>query len=284
MDWFIAGEPFRSLSYRYDAASNRTRMEGPEPGEATQFSYDADNRLEDILRTEPGGSPTRLMIRHVYTWGGLLARKELGNGVHETRAYDRKERLLQIHAFKASDSTTLTRFDYSYDERDNRTQVVMAHFNTTARFGYDAIQRLIRETWTGDVSFFAEYGYDPNGNRLFKANSQVGLRTYTYDEENRVSGECKTNEGAIALTPANLTVDSTAPGFSKDVLVDGKKSPLSNPAGREGARRIRARCILWKSPSRRRPCSPRSPSGFRSGRRGGTGMTASRNPLPAWTT
>jgi len=229
VQWFIGGEAFRSLAYEYDAASNRTRMAGPEAGEATLYTYDVDNRPEDVSRTEPGGATTRLMCRHVYTSGGLLACKELGNGVHETRGYDVEQRLVRIHAFRTSDSATLTQFDYTYDERDDRTQVVLAHFNTTATFSYDAVQRLVRETWTGDISFFGEYGYDPNGNRLFKVNSQVGLRTYEYDEENRLIRETKSVQDELELTPSQVTVSSTAAGFTKDPITDGKISPQIKP-------------------------------------------------------
>ncbi len=232
--WFVGATPFRQLGYEYLENGLRSKMLGPElkpdstPVE-TVYDYTDNDQLQKISVV---ASPAQVISEWTYDAGHRKQTMILGNGAVQTMGYDAKERLASIVTRK-SDTTVLSSFVYSYNARDERTGMALAHLSSSVVFGYDALGRLNAETWSGSLAFAGTYGYDPAGNRNFKS-TPAGTFVLGLDADNRATSESVVSgsEEVFGIP----VVDSTKPGHSSSVLNDGdlSDSPSANKCWRSG--------------------------------------------------
>src|SRR5262249_39579998 len=142
----------RSISYTYDAASNRTGM--TTPGGLTAYAYDNANRLTSVVA--PGAGT----ITFGYDAANNRTQRSLPNGIAVNYGYDTLNRLTSVRA--QASTSTLASYTYTLGPAGNRTKVVEAD-GTTVAWSYNDAYRLLSETQTalgGAVVAQASYTYD----------------------------------------------------------------------------------------------------------------------------
>ena len=200
----------RTLTYQYDAASNRTRITHPD---ATYFvtTYDALSRQTSLADTLSMG------IFQAYKDSGVPGTTTRTNGVFGYREYDAVQRLSSHF------------LDYP---------VAHSAWDVTWTYGYNPASQLTSigrnndaYAWTGQVA--AQRGYTANGlnqysavggaTLTYDANGNLtsdGTRTFGYDIENRLTGA----SGGVVLAYDPLgrlyQVSSTS-GPTTQFLYDG---------------------------------------------------------------
>jgi RHS repeat-associated protein len=201
----VADQFNSGVTYNYDGAGNRTRMDLNNATYAT-YTYDAANRLTGLKDSANQNFP------HTYDAVNRLRTRSAPNGVLTSYAYDGLDRLASLvhskdldtlvnnqyqyndantisdwtdtmgnHAFTydlldrltAAKNSTQPNEDYEYDGVGNRTS---SHF--TKNYSYQPFNKL---TGAGK----AIYDYDNNGNLITKTDTQ-GTTTFTWDEENQL--------------------------------------------------------------------------------------------------
>src|SRR4029077_14661290 len=163
----------KTVSYGYDAASNRTSMTDPQ-SLSTAYGYDNLNRLNSLAFT--GQNPG-----FTFGYDGLSRRTSLTrpNGVNTTYGYDPVSRLLSI--LHKLGSTTLDGASYTYDNAGNSTSKTDLQANVTSNYGYDKIYQLLQVTQGASTT--ESYSYDAVGNRL----SSLGVSPYSYNSSNELT-------------------------------------------------------------------------------------------------
>lgn len=167
---FLTGKTF-SVSYAYDAGSNRTGLTDPN-GSNISYSYDALNRLTSI----------KDFNRNSFGFGfdALSRRTSLTrpNAVNTSYQYDSVSNLLSVLHNKST--TTLDGTVYTYDAAGNRTSKANKLNSVTSSFGYDSLYQLTGVTQ--GTSTVESYTFDAAGNRT----SSATIPTYTYDASNEL--------------------------------------------------------------------------------------------------
>jgi len=162
-----------SFTFEHDASGRRTRRTD-ESGFSISYEYDEAGRLE-VLRDGSGVA----LITYSYDPAGRLALEVRGNGSSTTYAYDSAGQLLRL-VHLAPDDTIQARFEYTYDERGNRTS--MSTLQGTTEYRYDALSQLTGATFPAGST--AKYAYDATGNRVtVTENGQTD--TYTSNDLNQ---------------------------------------------------------------------------------------------------
>lgn len=203
----------KALSYQYDKAGNRTRLTWPDAFYA-QWTYDALNRPTTISEN---GATSGLGVLAAFTyddWGrhiGLIR----GNGTTTTYGYDVAGRLTGIVQDLAA-----TAYDQTYSFDYNPASQIKTRITTNPLFAwtppssgfstsntYDGLNR--------DAAIVAlPGGYDPKGNL-----TGDGIRTFTYDVENRlvsVGGPSGLTLGYDALGRLRQTTGTVTAKFLYD--------------------------------------------------------------------
>ncbi|MFH0803341.1 MAG: RHS repeat-associated core domain-containing protein [bacterium] len=160
----------RSVNYGYDTVGNVLSVENPEGGQTTNYAYDAGNRL---LQVSNNGK----IFSFQYDAAGRLTNRLYPNGIVTNYSYNECNWLtLLAHVQQNS----FLSFQYTYDNIGNRTSktVTDAQGQHVWGYTYDALYRLATETYpdTHDVV----YMYDPNGNRLSRAENGESINS-VYD-------------------------------------------------------------------------------------------------------
>ncbi len=100
-----------------------------------------------------------------------------------------------------SDNSLLSRFVYEYDEAGNRVKVQEellqpdgSWMQAVVSYGYDEIDRLVREKREGSYPYWYEYTYDGSGNRVSMVQKDgsgnvIGQKVYSYDGGNKLMQE-----------------------------------------------------------------------------------------------
>lgn len=101
-----------------------------------------------------------------------------------TRTYDNRSRLTDIETLN-SVGQEISSFSYTLDGVGNRTQVV-EHDGRTVNYAYDSVNRLLQEKISPENRTI-DYTYDLVGNRLSRNDSVLGLTTYDYDANDRLT-------------------------------------------------------------------------------------------------
>ncbi|MEZ8222123.1 YD repeat-containing protein [Candidatus Fervidibacteria bacterium JGI MDM2 JNZ-1-D12] len=164
-------------------------------GLVTSYSYDAAGRLVQVSNALIGTT------KFFYDSDGRLIRQENGNGTYATFSYDSAGRLVQIEYRREVDNSLLSRFVYEYDEPGNRVKVQEellqpdgSWMQAVVSYGYDEIDRLVREKREGSYPYWYEYTYDGSGNRLKMVQKDgsgnvIGQKGYSYDGGNKLIQE-----------------------------------------------------------------------------------------------
>jgi RHS repeat-associated protein len=199
---FLTTKTF-TMSYGYDAASNRNSLSDPEGG-AFSYAYDTLNRLTSLTPPAAFGSGS-----FGFGYDALSRRTSLSrpNSVNTAYSYDNLSRLLSVT--HSHGSTTLDGASYTVDAVGNRLTRVKLPGTTALTYGYDAIYELL--TAKQGSSTKETYSYDPVGNRLSalsgsgwsynsanELNSRPGV-SYTYDNNGNSLTEV-TSAGTTSFT------------------------------------------------------------------------------------
>ena len=167
---FLA-DKFFTISYGYDAASNRTSLTDPEYG-LTTYAYNTLNLITSL--TDPDKN------RFKWSYDAIGRRTELSrpNSVKTSYTYDSLSRLLSISHAKRKN--ILDGATYTIDAAGNRTSRTPLPSGTDTNYAYDDLYQLI--TATQDSSTVESYTYDEIGNRL----SSIGVSPYVYNTSNEL--------------------------------------------------------------------------------------------------
>jgi RHS repeat-associated protein len=218
----------RWLSYTYDAAGRRASMTD-QLGYRTEYRYDTPGRLE-TLTDETGAE----IARYVYDAAGRISRKTLGNGVYTTYTYDNAGQLLELANLKP-DSSFLSRFAYTYDNRGRRDTMTTTYGVGDPRtdlagswqYDYDDTGQLIG--WTAPNGRRVDYTYDALGNRLNVRDNSVDT-AYTVNNLNQYTKVGDTTYQYDA--DGNLTNKIEAEGMTTyDWSFDNKLVRIAGPKG-----------------------------------------------------
>ncbi|BAZ19040.1 YD repeat protein (plasmid) [Calothrix sp. NIES-4071] len=181
----------RSISYTYDAASNRTSV--TTASGTVNYTFDVRNRLDKVI--ENG------VVTADYDYDAVsnLVLTTLANGTQEIRTYDDLNRLKYLENRKGN--TILSSHTYTLDKAGNRKKVVENN-GRTVDYTYDNLYRLTEEKITDVANGNRVYGYDYDkaGNRKTKTEIINGVTTvteYTYDANDRLLNE-KVNQQIVA--------------------------------------------------------------------------------------
>ncbi|KYC34733.1 hypothetical protein WA1_49275 [Scytonema hofmannii PCC 7110] len=182
----------RSISYTYDAASNRTSV--TTPSGTVNYTFDKRNRLDRVIENN--------IVTADYDYDGVsnLVLTKFANGTQEIRHYDDLNRLESLENKKAS-GDIISSYTYTLDAGGNRTKVV-EHNGRTVEYTYDDLYRLTQEKITDTVNGnrIKDYTYDKVGNRKTLKEAVNGVTTvteYNYDNNDRLQNE-KVNQVVVA--------------------------------------------------------------------------------------
>ncbi|MCP5528023.1 MAG: pre-peptidase C-terminal domain-containing protein [Verrucomicrobiales bacterium] len=187
------------LSFEYDAFGRRTKSVDQE-GHTLNYSYDALGRLRRM--TNGNGE---VLAEYQYDNAGRLTKKTVGNGVYTDYAHDSVGQMLSV-LNHAPDSSVISRFDYTYDSRGQRTRMATRH--GTWVYDYDESGQLVHAGLDStdpdipdqDLTFL----YDAVGNRTrtvvnglatpYTSNHmnqyvQVGDVSYVFDADGNLTAE-----------------------------------------------------------------------------------------------
>ena len=174
-------------TYTYDLAGNRLKTVYGGTSREIDSEYDALNRL--LQMTENGRTST-----YAYDLNGNAVEKTLPNGDTEVAVFDALNRCSSQTTTKTGGGSLYT-FGYDYDRGGNVTTVTEDYpsglQDRTVSNTYDAINRLLVETVTGDAPHsVTTYVYDHANNRTSKAVTGTGAATtnYTYNHLNQLTG------------------------------------------------------------------------------------------------
>lgn len=152
-------------------------------GNITSYEYDALNRR--ITTTDPLENATHTY----YDSLGNVSSTVDANGVVTRFEYDALNRqvavVLNYKPGVQSDAETNVRYEFTYNEVGNRTEVEDPNGHTTS-YGYDALNRLLEKvdplenTWT--------YEYDLAGRRISATDAESQTTLYTYDDAGQLTG------------------------------------------------------------------------------------------------
>jgi RHS repeat-associated protein len=198
--------PQGAVNYTYDAAGRRLTMQAGSQAQVT-YSYDDANRLTGITQ----GSNS---IAFGYDAANRRTSATLPGGITATYGWDAASQLTSITY--ANGSTTFGTLTYGYDMAGRITsrggtlfQSVLPSAVTSAT--YDLANRLTSRTAAGVT---ASPTWDTNGNL-----TSDGVRTYTWDARNRLSGI--SGVASFSYDGSNRRQTATRGGTPTSFLYDG---------------------------------------------------------------
>ncbi|WP_242049331.1 RHS repeat-associated core domain-containing protein [Aulosira sp. FACHB-615] len=206
----------RSISYTYDAASNRTSV--TTASGTVNYTFDVRNRLDKVIEN---GITT---ADYDYDAVSNLVLTTFANGTSEIRQYDDLNRLKYLENRRGD--SILSSYTYTLDKVGNRTKVVEQN-GRTVDYTYDTLYRLTQEKITDAVNGNRIYGYtfDKVGNRLTKSETVYGATTvtdYVYDANDRLLNETVNQQVVVNYTYDNNgnTLTKTENGITTEYTWD----------------------------------------------------------------
>jgi len=168
-------------TYQYDLAGNRRYCLYGGTTNALVSTYDALNRLSNL--TESGRQTS-----YTYDGNGNVLTKTLPNGDVITSTYDEANRCSTLSATGVAGA--IYGYTYVYDLAGNLKSDTETYGNTSLNrvvtMDYDAIDRLLTETVTGNGAGVTSYTYDNANNRATRTKNGI-LTTYNYSNLNQVT-------------------------------------------------------------------------------------------------
>lgn len=214
------GGTARTLSFQYDADSNRTQLTHPD-GPVFTYAFDGLDRLNGTYEGAGTGTP---LDTFSYSNAGVLGTAtEPGTGNSATYSHDGLDRLTSlVHAFAGGTGNITSTLSYtpasqlSSETRNNDSYAFNGLVNVNRNYATNGLNQY---STAGPASFT----YDANGNL-----TSDGTKTYAYDAENRLitvtSGGVATN---LAYDPLGRlwqiwgpSVPTTQFFYDGDALVD----------------------------------------------------------------
>jgi len=196
------------INYDYDLATGRL-IHVCTLNSETEYSYDADGRLQTVVALKRNGSPIDETTTYHYDKVGNRCRLDLPNGIVTKYMYDDLNRLTNEVSTNSS-GTLLASYSYVLDPTGKRTNAVEIvqqqsgpYQTNNLTWQYDAMYRLTNEvcvstTATTTYAYTNAYTYDPVGNRLSKTRTGDGAvtDTYLYNANDELTNEV---DGGTAL-------------------------------------------------------------------------------------
>ncbi len=194
-------EEYRYLRTPEGKLTKEQKFYGEDPGEATEYFYNADGQIEKIIKYDADGEKEHeeqfeyedklLKLHRIYSGSGsLLSSSEFTNedGRPAIRKdFDEEKNLLQITDYEYDDKGNLVKtvtknmagkviesYAVSFDERGNITEKAIRDFHPrTFRYSYDDQNRCIEEEMYnafGQLSSKTVYEFDAAGKLLSEIN------------------------------------------------------------------------------------------------------------------
>lgn len=186
-----AGEQYLTVNYAFDAVDNLTSISYPS-GNLVQYQRDAHGRVSAITLAKADGTQLTLASQIAYAPFGPVAELTFGNGITETRTFDREGRLSRI-------ASSVLDYGYAWDTTGNITAIT-DNLDATRNqaFGYDVLHRIISASGLyGNLAYAYDavgnrtrltengidtvYGYAVDSNQLLNVTRPDGTAVYTYD-------------------------------------------------------------------------------------------------------
>jgi RHS repeat-associated protein len=199
----------RSLTYGYDLAGNRTSISWPD-GFRVNYTYDGDSRISGIA--ENGGIS---LVTTGFDNLGRLTALNRGGGASTNLGYDNLDRLTSLSQTFPGTTADNVSHTYAYSPasqvvRDAATNSIYQWTPPTQGQAktYDGLNR--------DAAIVAVNGYDARGNLTYD-----GLRTFTYDTENRLLSESGPATAALSYDPLGRLNQTVINGVTTQFLYSG---------------------------------------------------------------
>jgi RHS repeat-associated protein len=198
-----AGRPARTVSYTYDADSNRRTMTYPS-GYALTYDYTSRNQLWHQYDNEG------TLATYSYDLNGNRTQRLLRNGTltnYSPDALNRREAVVHMRG-----GTTLGRFDYHYDVV-SRVKSVKRDFDRGDYYQYyldDQVKSAQYDAYNVDLdspwgaSNITSLIYDPAGNRVSQSNSSTPSHGYSVNDLNQYTA---VDAGLVDHDPAGNLKD-----------------------------------------------------------------------------
>jgi RHS repeat-associated protein len=185
------------------------------------FTYDAHNRLEQILHPIPAGSK----VTNAYDPDGLLStvQDEEHAAPNSRYTYDTLHRVATVRQTLAGAPGGAAMTGYTYDVRDNLATVTDPNGNRTL-YQYDDFHRLALQQ--SPVTGVTTYGYDPAGNLTSTTDARGAVTTRTYDAASRALTATSSLAGTAAETVVYGYDDPAAGHYGL-----GRVARMTDPAG-----------------------------------------------------
>ena len=166
-----------SIAYQYDQNSNLTAISTSSG--TTNYTYNSLDLLTNVI------SATGDETSYVYDGAGNAIRTELPNGLFEESEFDARDLLTQKSTFR--DGTLVAQINYTRDIAGQPTEIRYAS-GAFQEFEYNNLGSIELERYTDATGEVREttYTYDADGNRIHSADTDLGSRTYIYDENNQL--------------------------------------------------------------------------------------------------
>ncbi len=206
----------RTLTYQYDAASNRTRVVWPDTN-YVEYTYDAQNRM-DLVGLNGVFTGTSKIADYAYDNLGRRTGLARGNGTSTTLGYDGASRLTSL-----SQDVTAGAGDITLSFTFSPTSQVLTRGISNTAYSYAPPDRnvayvadgLNRYSTVGGMS----YSYDARGNL-----TSDGARSFAYDLENRLIDVDTASVQTLALDYDPLgRLRRTTGAVVTDFLYDGDR-------------------------------------------------------------
>jgi YD repeat-containing protein len=157
-------------TYTYESAGRVSSITYASSGWLVTYGRDSAGQIISVTTTQPGHGATNLATSITHMPFGPASSWTYGNGVTDTRTFDKSYRITGVKDHGTSDIQYLS---YGYDAADNITSItdnVTSANNQTLT--YDRIDRL--KSATGVYGTVSSITYDSNSNR-----KTYGASTYT---------------------------------------------------------------------------------------------------------
>jgi len=204
--------PEGDVAYTYDVVGNLLSVTSPE-GQLT-FAYDALNRVTQTTQRFPlYASPYTLS--YAYDANGNRTQMTSPWGT-TSYTYDALNRLTSL---TNPDAKTVT---FAYDAAGKRTRMTYPN-GTETTYAYDAASQLTqilhRKTEGNTAIAFANYNYDPAGNRT-SMQDLAGTHSYGYDDLHRLITADHPSQSNLAVNNEVFNYDAVGNRLSDAVITN----------------------------------------------------------------
>jgi RHS repeat-associated protein len=223
-------------SYSYDSAGRLSSITYASSGWVIGYGRDSAGQIQYVSATQPGHAAVNLAKSITHMPFGPASSWTYGNGVTDTRTFDKAYRMSGVRDTATSDIQYLS---YGYDANDNVTSItdnVTSANNQTLT--YDQVNRLASAS--GAYGTVSSITYDSNSNRktygastyttpgLNDRTSSMAGSAITYTSTGNVNG-IGTNSMTYnqANQMATATVSGTASTYTYDAF--GERLKLKTP-------------------------------------------------------